>query len=59
MLVISAITTLGDTSCLECKMVYTKDVNDFENHPQQIILLGVRYIRSGWNSDRNVVYYKS
>lgn len=59
MLVISAITAVDGICCLECKMPLTQSITDFRNHPKQIEVLGVRYFKTGWNSDRGVVYYKS
>ena len=44
--------------CLTCDMLYTKDVEEYEKAVQQIIFLGIRYYKTGWNSDRDIIYYK-
>lgn len=46
-------------SSLEC--VYTGDNGDvaYNEHPARIFLFGLWYTKTGWNSDRKVIYYKT
>lgn len=44
---------------LECQM--EKTLNPFKiflNHPERIFLNGSWYQKTGWNSDKEIVYYK-
>ncbi len=58
-LVISKIEMLPNTKkVMECDMIYSKAFDDYENHPDQISFLGDLFVKTGWNSDRNIVSYK-
>jgi len=42
---------------LTCKME-KPDIGIYLDHPRHITLLGVVYVKTGWNSDKCVVHYK-
>ena len=44
---------------LECKMNMSMDAYEYSYHPHFIIVAGTRYHRTGWNSDRKIIYYKA
>lgn len=54
-LVISKIEAFCCETVMECELL-DHEVHDF---PLEIILLGQFFIKTGWNSDRRVVYYKA
>ena len=58
-LVISKIEVLPNgKKVLVCDMVYTRDCDDFQNHPVHITFLGTVFEKMSWNSDHNTVCYK-
>jgi len=58
-LVISRLESIGKSdACIVCDLHVTYDFLEYMAHPDFIIFLGQRYSRSGWDSDKKIVYYR-
>jgi len=52
-LTIKAICVIGNDKIITC----TKE-DDYENYPGTLRFLGDLYVKTGWNSDKDEVYYR-
>ncbi|GAH02482.1 unnamed protein product, partial [marine sediment metagenome] len=51
------LSTSNGRKTLICKMLRTGDVVDFDNHPNTIIFLGDRYVKTSWTLEFSAVCY--
>ena len=59
MINICAVSEFNEYHYLTCQMMYAKDIKEYQEAEDTIILFGRNYYKSSWDSEKGTITYRS